>query len=73
MGVTSGQHQVVRTDRSLSEFMDRYERFVMGEITYDELHNGPRSGFGSRLERWLTRSARRSIKHRSPNGVTHIR
>lgn len=71
MGVTAGQNQVVRTDRSLSEFMDRYERFVMGEITYDQLHSGPRDRLQSRLARFLSRPGRRSVaKVERGNGST---
>lgn len=55
MGVTTSDSRVVRTDRSLSDFMDRYEQFVIGKITYDELHQDRAPEMAARIKSYLSR------------------
>ncbi len=39
MAITTNHNfKTVRTDNSLANFVDRYEKYVLGEISYRELH-----------------------------------
>lgn len=71
MHVTAERSEVVRTDRSLSDFMDRYERFVMGEISYDELHARPRHRFWNHWARRFGLRPRRDVGQASADPASN--
>jgi hypothetical protein len=40
---TNHNFKTVRTDSSLANFVDRYEKYVLGEISYRDLHTKKKS------------------------------